>query len=403
MLRLVYPLPALATVPQSARPSCLHAQRDARIVCAPLCACSCAGGEQRGVAAPSAPPAPASPPPVLTPQRIFSGMQPSGRVHLGNYLGAVRLWTQLQAEQTRIGGERPLFCVVDLHSLTTEAGRHDLARKTLHLTAALLACGVDPVQSVVYVQSRLGAHAELCWLLSCVTPMHQLNTMVQYKEKAKTQSASNVALYNYPTLMAADILVHAATHVPVGHDQAQHMELARYLADRVNREWAGGECVLPVPATIDAGSAARVMNLRDGESKMSKSDLRDHASVHLDDSDDELARTIRLARTDSHAGVSYEPERRPQIANLLEIFAALEETPTTPREVAARYAKHDMGHFKAALLERLLATIRPIRTRMAELEADPSYLAKVLVSGANEARRTSEPTMRRLRDLLGLL
>lgn len=334
-----------------------------------------------------------------TPVRIFSGIQPTGTVHLGNYLGALRQWVQLQEAST---SWQRVFCIVDLHSLTTPGGRAHLAHHTLELTATLLACGIDPARSVLYNQSRVSAHAELCWVLGCVTPLHMLNTMIQYKEKVRAAQEAHVGLFNYPTLMAADILAFQATHVPVGEDQTQHLQLARDLAERCNRTWSAPDDapLFTIPVQLHA-PVARVMSLRDPRKKMSKSDPLEHSRISLCDSADVIADKIRRAKTDSLLGLSYDPEKRPEVSNLLDIYAAL--TDRTPESVAAEHAQHDMGQFKRALTEVLVSHLAPIAKQIAALRADEGYLRKVLDEGAERARTLAQPTLDAVRARVGLV
>ncbi len=251
--------------------------------------------------------------------RIFSGVQPSGNLHLGNYLGAIRNWVALQHEFECI------YCIVDLHAITLPQDPKQLAAHTREVTAAYVAAGIDPERCVVFAQSHVPAHAQLAWVFNCIAPLGWLNRMTQFKEKAgKHRDQALAGLYVYPVLMAADILLYRATHVPVGEDQKQHLELARDIAGAFNRKYETE--FFPLPEPLILGEATRVMSLRDGTAKMSKSDSSDYSRINLTDDADAIARKLRRAKSDSIMGLAYDPEGRPEAANLLNIYAALADS-----------------------------------------------------------------------------
>jgi tryptophanyl-tRNA synthetase len=264
----------------------------------------------------------------MTKPRVLSGVQPTGNLHLGNYLGAIRNWVGLQ------DSHECLFMLADLHAITVPQNPADLTRNTRETAAAYIACGIDPKRSAIFPQSAVTMHAELAWILNCHTPLGWLNRMTQFKEKSgKNKEAAPVGLYAYPVLMAADILGYHATHVPVGEDQKQHLELARDIAGAFNRAY--GEEFFPLPEPLIMPTAARIMSLRDGSKKMSKSDPSDYSRITLTDDADAIAKKIRKATSDSIEGVTYDPEGRPEVANLLTIYGALTnstwvEMPSTP-------------------------------------------------------------------------
>jgi len=295
--------------------------------------------------------------------RILSGMQPTNQLHLGNYLGALKNWVALQDK-----GEN-LFCVVDLHAITIPQDPAVLTQSTREIAAAYIAAGIDTQKSTIFVQSHVTAHAELAWILSCFTPMGWLNRMTQFKEKAgKDREGAPLGLYGYPVLMAADILTYKATHVPVGEDQKQHLELARDIAGAFNRRY--GVDFFPLPEPQILGEATRVMSLRDGTKKMSKSDLSDMSRINMTDSPELIAQKIRKAKTDpdnlpdSVAGL----EGRPEADNLLTLYAAL--TDTTKAAAVARFAGLQFSVLKNELSEAAVATLGPIARRMTELMTD---------------------------------
>lgn len=326
--------------------------------------------------------------------RILSGVQPTGNLHLGNYLGAIRNWVRLQ------DSHECLFMLADLHAITVPQDPAALTRHTRETAAAYLACGIDPAKSAIFPQSAVPMHAELAWVLSCHTPLGWLNRMTQFKDKAgKDKEKAPLGLFAYPVLMAADIIGYHATHVPVGEDQKQHLELARDIAGAFNRAY--GEEFFPLPEPMIMPTAARVMSLRDGSKKMSKSDPSDYSRITLTDDADAIAQKIRKATTDATPGITFDAENRPEVANLLTIFAAL--TDRTPQAVAAQFADAQTSAFKAALVEVAVAHLAPITERMRELLADTTSLDGILRAGAEKARSISAPVSAQVMRMSGFL
>ena len=326
--------------------------------------------------------------------RVFSGVQPTGNLHLGNYLGAIKNWVVMQRDYDCI------YCIVDLHALTGPQAPAALADNTREVTAGLIAAGLDPETCIIFNQSRVAAHAELAWILNCFTPLGWLNRMTQFKEKAgKKRDAALLGLYAYPVLMAADILIYHATHVPVGEDQKQHLELCRDTAGAFNRAYEVD--FFPLPEPLILGAATRVMSLRDGRSKMSKSDSSEYSRINLTDDADTLALKIKRARTDSEPGLDYDPERRPEASNLLSIYAALAGQPLDV--VAADHAGMGFAAFKGKLADLAIETLGPIAARMRALLADSAYIDGVLSDGAERARRIADVKLAEARDIMGLL
>jgi len=326
--------------------------------------------------------------------RIFSGVQPSGNLHLGNYLGAIRNWVRLQGEYEAI------YCIVDLHAITIPQDPALLARNTCEVAAAYLAAGIDPATTTIFVQSHVPAHAQLAWVLNCVTPLGWLNRMTQFKDKAgKNRDAALAGLYVYPVLMAADILVYRATHVPVGEDQKQHLELARDIAGAFNRKY--DEDFFPLPEPLILGEATRVMSLRDGRRKMSKSDPSDYSRINLTDDADTIALKFQKAKSDSHMGLSYDPEGRPEASNLLNMYAALAERPRA--EVEAQFADSSFAAFKKELAELAVAKLAPITAEMRRLMADQGEIERILRAGAERAEAIANDNLARVYDLVGFL
>jgi len=328
--------------------------------------------------------------------RIFSGIQPTGNLHLGNYLGAIRNWVALQHEFDCI------FCIVDLHALTQPQDPAQLHAQTREVTAAYIASGIDPESCIIFNQSTVSGHAELAWLLACLTPLGWLNRMTQFKEKAgKQRDNAGLGLYAYPVLMAADILLYKGTHVPVGEDQKQHLELARDLAGAFNRRY--GIEYFPLPEPQIFGAATRVMSLRDGSKKMSKSESSDYSRINMTDDADTVALKIQKAKTDpaplpdSEAGLA----DRPEAANLLGIYAAL--TDTSLAAAVARFAGQNFSVFKKELAEIAVGVLGRIGGELRRLIADPGYIDGVLRRGGDRARALAEPHLREVQDIVGLL
>ncbi|MFZ1427344.1 MAG: tryptophan--tRNA ligase [Geminicoccaceae bacterium] len=326
--------------------------------------------------------------------RIFSGIQPTSGIHLGNYLGAIRHWVRLQSAYECI------YCLVDQHALTTLHAPAEMRANTREAAAALLAAGVDPHHSILFAQSSVPAHAQLAWVLSCVSPLGWLNRMTQFKEKAgKDRENAPVGLYTYPILMAADILAYQATHVPVGEDQKQHLELARDIAGSFNRRFEVE--LFPLPEPMILGEATRVMSLRDGTKKMSKSDPSEQSRISLIDDADAIALKIRRAKSDSILGVSYDLKNRPEASNLLTIFAALAERPRA--EIEAIYADTSFSEFKSRLADLAVEKLAPIAGEMRRLQADPGHLDRILRDGAERAAAIAEKVLAQAYDAVGFL
>jgi tryptophanyl-tRNA synthetase len=333
---------------------------------------------------------------MSTKPRIFSGAQPTGNLHLGNYLGAVRNWVRLQADYECI------YCVVDLHAITVAQDPAELTRATREVAAAYLAAGVDATTSIVFNQSRVAVHAELAWIFNCVARIGWLNRMTQFKEKAgKNRENASTGLYVYPNLMAADILAYRATHVPVGEDQKQHIELARDIAQKFNNDF--GVDLFPLPEPVIQAEAARVMSLRDGTKKMSKSDPSDMSRINLTDSPDTIAQKIRRATTDPHPlpdtveGLA----GRAEATNLVTIYAALADQDVA--DVVRKFAGANFSTFKDALTQLAIDTLSPITAEMRRLAADPGYIDGVLRDGAARARALAEPVLAQAQKAVGLL
>ncbi|MFO0998636.1 MAG: tryptophan--tRNA ligase [Alphaproteobacteria bacterium] len=329
-------------------------------------------------------------------RRIFSGVQPTGNLHLGNYLGAIRNWVRLQPDFDC------LYCVVDMHAITVWQEPKALRDSTREVAAGLLAAGIDPQRSILFNQSQVAAHAELAWIFNCIARLGWLNRMTQFKEKAgKDRENASAGLYVYPNLMAADILAYKATHVPVGEDQKQHLELCRDIAQKFNHDY--GVEFFPLVEPLILGEAARVMSLRDGTRKMSKSEPSDMSRINLTDSADDIAVKIRKARTDpaplpdSVTGL----EGRPEAANLVGIYAALGDL--TREEVIGRFAGKNFSDFKAALADLAIETLSPIAAEMRRFLDDPSEIDRILRSGADRARAIAAPILREIHDLVGFL
>jgi len=329
-------------------------------------------------------------------QRIFSGIQPTGNLHLGNYLGAIKNWVRLQDDYECI------FCVVDLHAITAWQEPIELRASTREVAAAVIAAGVDPKKHIVFNQSQVTAHAELAWIFNCVARMGWLNRMTQFKEKAgKNRENASVGLFAYPNLMAADILAYKGTHVPVGEDQKQHLELARDIAQKFNNDF--GVDFFPIVEPVIMGEATRVMSLRDGSNKMSKSDPSEYSRINMIDDADGIAKKIRKAKTDPEPlPVNKEGfEGRPEAANLMAIYAALSDT--TVDDVLAKFGGEQFSTFKQHLSDLAVATLAPIQDEMRRLVAEPDYVDQVMRDGAERAREISRPIIRDVHEIIGFL
>ncbi|MAP19131.1 MAG: tryptophan--tRNA ligase [Aurantimonas sp.] len=350
----------------------------------------------------------------ITP-RVFSGVQPTGNLHLGNYLGAIRKFVALQESHDCI------YCVVDLHSITAQLVHDDLRGQTRSITAAFLAAGIDPKQHIVFNQSRVPGHAELAWVFNCVARIGWMNRMTQFKEKAgKDRENASLGLLAYPSLMAADILLYRATHVPVGDDQKQHLELTRDIAAKFNNDFSdkiaaaglgqpiqmGDETVngyFPITEPLIEGPATRVMSLKDGSKKMSKSDPSDLSRINLTDDADAISRKIRKARTDPDALPS-EVEGltgRPEADNLIGIYAALAER--SKAEILAEFGGRQFSEFKPAMAELAVEKLAPVSGEMRRLLAAPDHIDAVLKDGGERARAIAATTMNDVKDIIGLL
>ncbi len=332
--------------------------------------------------------------------RVLSGIQPTGNLHLGNYLGAIRNWVRMQDEMT--GDAQCFFFLADMHSITVHETREQRLRNVRDMAAALVAAGIDPDRSVLFNQARVPAHAELCWLLNGTARIGWLNRMTQFKDKAgKNREGASVGLFVYPVLQAADILIYNATHVPVGEDQKQHLELARDIAEKFNTDF--GVDLFTLPAPIIPKESARIMSLRDGTAKMSKSDSSDMSRINLTDDDDAIMQKVRKARTDPDPlpARAEDLAGRAEANNLVSIFATLSNR--TPDAVCAEFEGKGFGTFKPALGELLVETLRPIRERFLELRTDDAALDAILDKGAARASAAAEPTLRAAYDAMGLM
>lgn len=336
--------------------------------------------------------------------RIVSGIQPTGNLHLGNYLGAIRNWVSMQDDMAAQGGEC-LYFLADLHAISMPHVPAELASNTREMVAALVACGIDPERSILFNQAQVPQHAELQWLLNGTARMGWLNRMTQWKDKAgKNREGASVALFTYPVLQAADVLLYQATHVPVGEDQKQHLELARDLAQKFNNDFANeDEPVFTLPDPIIPPEAARIMSLRDGTAKMSKSDPSDMARINLTDDADTIMRKIKKAKTDPEPLPADKVglEGRPEAANLVGIYAAM--TGETVESVLAEFGGEGFGTFKPALGELLVSKLAPINERFVELRQDRAALDAILRKGAEKARALAVPTLNATYDALGLV
>ena len=328
--------------------------------------------------------------------RVVSGIQPTGNLHLGNYLGAIKNWVKMQTE-----GEC-LFFLADLHAITVYNEPKDLSANTREMAAALIAAGIDPDKSILFNQARVPGHAELAWLLFCTARIGWLNRMTQFKEKSgKNREGASIGLYAYPVLQAADVLIYQATHVPVGEDQKQHLELARDIAAKFNTDHNVELFTLPEP--FISGAATRVMSLRDGAAKMSKSDPSDMSRINMTDDDDLIIQKIRKAKSDAEPlpDVVDSLEGRAEARNLVNIYAATADI--SPQAVLDQYAGQGFGQFKPALAGLLIATLSPIRDRFVALKSDSAAIDAILAKGADRAASLGRPTVDAAYSALGLL
>lgn len=337
----------------------------------------------------------------MTNMRVVSGIKPTGNLHLGNYLGAVKQWVAMQDDIQSSGGETMYF-IADLHGLTEWIAPDQLRDNTVEMTATLVAAGIDPARSILFNQARVPAHSELSWLLNNVARVGWLNRMTQFKDKAgKNREGASVGLYDYPVLMAADVLLYNATHVPVGEDQKQHLELARDIATKFNNDYATELFTLPEP--LVSAAAPRIMSLRDASAKMSKSNPSEQSLVKLVDSDETIADKFRKAKTDPDLlpATMAELEGRAEARNLVTIFAALADR--TADEVLGEFAGKGFGQFKPVLADLAVARLAPIRNEMLRLLADRSAIDAILRAGAEKAAALATPMLRRTQEAMGLL
>ena len=332
---------------------------------------------------------------MLNKNRILSGVQPSGDLHLGNYLGAIKNFVSLQKDY------ECFFCVVDLHAITVWQDPIQLANKTKEVTAAFIAAGVDPKKNVLFAQSQVPQHSQLAWVFNCIARIGWLNRMTQFKDKAgKDKENVSVGLFSYPTLMAADILIYLATHVPVGEDQKQHLELTRDIAQKFNNDFKTN--FFPIPEPLILGEATRVMSLRDGGKKMSKSDPSDYSRIMLSDNEDIIIQKIRKAKTDplSLPSSLEEANKRPEALNLLTIYASLSNTST--KKTIEEYAGKEFSQFKKNLADLTIAKISPITKEMKKLMEDTAYLESIMNEGKQKAISRAEPVLEEIYKIVGL-
>jgi tryptophanyl-tRNA synthetase len=331
--------------------------------------------------------------------RVVSGIQPTGNLHLGNYLGAIKQWVEMQNGMGP--GEDCLFFLADLHALTVAIDPRELHANVIEMAATLLACGIDPDRAILFNQARVPAHSELEWILSGTARTGWLNRMTQWKDKAgKNREGASVGLYTYPVLQAADVLLYKATHVPVGDDQKQHLELARDIAAKFNQDF--GVELFPLPEPLISKAAPRIMSLRDGQAKMSKSDPSDGSRINLVDSDDMIVQKLRKAKTDAEPlpGSFTELADRAEAKNLVTIYAALADS--APDSVMAEFAGKGFGAFKPALADLAVATLGPIRDRLTALLDDRAAVSDTLAKGAARARALAGPTLAAAQQAVGL-
>lgn len=331
-------------------------------------------------------------------RRVFSGIKPSGGLTLGNYLGAIKRFVDMQGQ-----GFETVYCVVDMHAITVWQDPTELKHATRELTAAYIASGLNPEDSILFNQSQVSAHAELGWVLNCVARVGWMNRMTQFKDKAgKNAEAVSLGLYAYPSLMAADILAYHATHVPVGEDQKQHVELTRDIAAKFNNDFKVPD-FFPQPEPIIEGPAKRVMNLRDGTKKMSKSGASDMERINMTDSADLIAKKLKKAKTDPEPLPDNldDLKGRPEARNLVDIYAALSDS--SAEAVITEYAGAQWGRFKPALAELAVDKLSPISTRMAELMNDPAEIDRILAKGADKAAAIAEPILAKTYDIVGFV
>lgn len=333
----------------------------------------------------------------MTKQRVLSGVQPTGNLHLGNYLGAIRNWVEMQEQYENF------FCVVDLHAITVPHNPATLAQDTKSIAALYLACGIDLQHSTIFIQSHITAHSELAWLLNCITPLNWLERMIQFKEKAIKQGENvSVGLLDYPVLMAADILLYNADLVPVGEDQKQHLELTRDIAIRLNDQFGKpDQSILKIPEPLIRKQGARVMSLTDGSKKMSKSDPSDLSRINLLDTPESINKKIKKCKTDPIRGLNFDDPERPECNNLLGLYSIL--SGKSKAEVTAECQDMGWGQFKPLLAETTIAALTPIQSKYKEIMSDQGYLEGVLRDGAAKATDVASESLNRVKQALGYL
>jgi tryptophanyl-tRNA synthetase len=333
----------------------------------------------------------------MTKKRVLSGVQPTGNLHIGNYLGAIRNWVESQSQYDNF------FCVVDLHAITVPHNPQTLAQDTYNIAAFYLACGIDLNLSTIFVQSHVTAHSELAWLLNCITPLNWLERMIQFKEKALKQGENvSVGLLDYPVLMAADILLYDADLVPVGEDQKQHLELTRDIAIRINDQFGKKKKpVLKLPQPLIKKEGARIMSLTDGTKKMSKSDPSELSRINILDSPDEIKKKIKKCKTDQFIGLTFDNSERHECNNLLNLYTLF--SGKTKTDVMEECAEMGWGKFKPLLTEVTIEYLKPIQAKYTEIIDDKDYLNSVLKEGKEKAETVANETLSRVKNALGYL
>ncbi len=328
-------------------------------------------------------------------KRILSGVQPTGDLHLGNWLGAIRNWVDLQKEN------ETFFCVVDLHAITANYEPKELSKNTLSTAALYLACGINPTDSTIFIQSHIPAHSELCWILNCITPINWLERMIQFKEKSIQQGNNvSIGLFNYPILMAADILLYQADLVPVGEDQKQHLELARDIAQqRINAKFSKDKSILKVPKPMIMKDGSKIMSLIDGTKKMSKSDPNENSRINLLDSPEIITKKIKRAKSDSQIGIEFNNPERPESKNLLMIYSILSGVETG--ELENQLSETGWGSFKKLITELLIDALEPLQEKYKVLIDDPYQINKILLDGKEKAESVANSTLSKVKKELG--
>ena len=330
-------------------------------------------------------------------KRILSGVQPTGDLHLGNWLGAIKNWVDLQNDH------ETFLCVVDLHAITAKYQTHKLAENTLSTAALYIACGINPEECSIFIQSQISAHAELCWILNCLTPINWMERMIQFKEKSLQQGNNvSIGLFDYPILMAADILLYDADFVPVGEDQKQHLELARDIAQqRINSQFGKGQEILKIPEPIIIKNGSKIMSLSDGLKKMSKSDPNENSRINLLDTPETIVKKIKRAKSDSYQGIEFNNIERPESRNLLMIYSILNGK--NIEELEKELSETGWGTFKKLLTDQLIDSLNPIQERYKVLIDDPYQINKILLRGKDKAEHVANETLDRVKTHLGFL